>query len=102
MTVVSDANQEIVTEVYIPTELFDIVSDTVHLYALDAKTIGVANIPPRLWTDIKMWDGIAKVVKEEGELMIILPNEFVRFYKPRIIELAALERKDTVLLIIAA
>ncbi|HKZ39766.1 MAG TPA: hypothetical protein VJ044_02325 [Candidatus Hodarchaeales archaeon] len=45
MTVVSDANQEIVTEGYLPTELLDLASDTVNLSALDAKTIGVSNNP---------------------------------------------------------
>lgn len=102
MTIVSDNNQEIVTEVYISTDLLDLPDDTISLYALDAKTIGLSNNPPAIWQEHRLFETRAQVLKDEAEqeLTILLPPEIVRFYRPKKIELAGAPEKDNVLLVI--
>ena len=100
MTVVSDSTQEMVTEIYISTELLDVPKNTIRIFALDAHTIGISNSPPQLWVSQRLWESEALVTIDEQELTIILPPEVVRFYRPKKIEIAGAVEKDNLLLVI--
>ncbi len=100
MTSVSDSTQEIVTEIYLSAEIFDIPNDSIRIFALDAHTIGLSNSPPQLWINHRLWESQALVTNDGQELAIILPPEVVRFYRPKQIEIAGTVEKDNLLLVI--
>lgn len=100
MTVVSDATQEMITEVYLTTDLLDCREDFIRIFALDAQTLGISNQPPQLWQEQCLWEKQAMVTREEEELTIIFPPEVVRFYRPKNIEIAGSTDKNNVLLVI--
>ncbi len=100
MTTVSDSTQEMITEIYISTELLNISADSVRIFALDSQTIGISNTPPKLWVKQCLWEKSATVIKDNQEFMIILPPEVVRFYRPKKIEIAGSVEKDNLLLVI--
>ena len=100
MTIVSDSTQEMVTEIYLSTELVYIKEKKIRIFALDSNTIGLSNAPPKLWQDQRLWEGKIPVLKNNNELTIILPPEIVQFYHPKKIELASSLEKDNVILVI--
>ncbi|MFW9914523.1 MAG: hypothetical protein ACFFGZ_02835 [Candidatus Thorarchaeota archaeon] len=100
MTIVSDATQEMITEVYLTTDLLHCPEDSIRIFALDAHTIGLSNNPPKLWEEQCLWEKEAIVTKDEDELTIILPREVVRFYRPKKIEIAGSMDKENVILVI--
>lgn len=100
MTVVNDSTQEMVTEIYIESDLLKIKKKTIKIFALDSKTIGLSNNPPEKWVSECLWTNEAEVTREGNEFTIILPKPVVRFYQPKKIQLAGSIEQDNLLLII--
>ena len=100
MTTATDSTQEMVTELYIESDMLKVTGSKIKIFALDVQTIGLSNNPPIKWIDNCLWTQEAEVMKEEGELTIILPPQVVRFYNPKRIEVAASIERDNVLLIV--
>ena len=100
MTAITDSNQEMVTEIYIESDMLKITGSKVKIFALDVQTIGLSNNPPSEWVEDCLWSQEAEVLEDKGELTIILPTKVVRFYKPKKIELAGSVAQDNILLIV--
>lgn len=96
----SKSNNDIITKIYVESDIVKIEGTKIKIYALDVQTIGLSNNPPKNWTDNCLWVQEADVLQENTELTVILPPQFVRFYKPRKIEIAGNIEQDNVLLIV--
>jgi len=100
MTSISDSTPEIVTEIYLSTELIMIPKEKIRIFALDAHTIGLSNNPPQIWIEKRLWEGEVTIFKDKEEQTIILPKEIVEFYRPKKIEIAGTIKKDNILLVV--
>lgn len=96
----SKSNNDIITKIYVESDIVKIEGTKIKIYSLDVQTIGLSNNPPKNWTDNCLWVQEADVLQENTELTVILPPQVVRFYKPRKIEIAGNIEQDNVLLIV--
>ena len=73
LTVNCGKTKEIVTEIYISTDLITVIEDTIRIFALDSHTVVLSNNPPKSWQDLRLWDSKAKIVKEEEKSQSYYP-----------------------------
>ena len=97
---VSNLREELIAEIPVSKSLIDLTSDTVGIFALDSRTIGLSNNPPEFWSEQCLWQGKTQVITDEEGYTILLPQEIISFYQAKKIDVSVDVNKTRLLLLV--